>query len=53
MQLATSNRGLAQGVAWFLDNSRELRKECSKNEVVQWAKDAVLEMVGTGGEFGL
>ena len=53
MQLATSNRGLAQGVAWFLDNSREMRKECSKSEVVQWAKEAVLEMVGTGGDFGL
>jgi hypothetical protein len=38
-----SHPDLARAVAWFLEASKEVKKECGKSEFLMWGRETAVE----------
>lgn len=43
--LAASHPAVAQAIEWFLGTSKEVKKECGKSDVLEWARETAIEAI--------
>ena len=45
LALAASHPEVARAIGWFFEASKEVKKECAKNEMLQWARETAVEAI--------